>query len=188
MALHDLRGLGRVVCADWIAREQIPDLVHETAQGRKIRKGQQGIGARALPTDLDELLPVNGVVDGPADFRIRKRRFEIVKAQGDGPPIEVAVGWFAAGPGRYIGILVENGLDIGRAQIQTGVHLVADQQLHPFVFVHVGQIDQAFYAGESAKARLSRPPVSPQIPDSLLRLGTDEPVGAADYGPAALEI
>ena len=114
-ALHDLCGLGWVVCADWIAREQISDLVHETAQGREVWKGQQGIGARALPTDLDELLPVNGVVDGPADFRICKWRFEIVKAQGDGPPIEVAVGRFATGPSGYGGILVENGLDIGRA-------------------------------------------------------------------------
>ena len=46
--------------ADRIAGEQILDLVGKTAQRRKIWKGQQGIGARALPADL--AIGLNGVV------------------------------------------------------------------------------------------------------------------------------
>ena len=164
--------------------EQVLDLVGELDQRGEIRERMQGVRAAPLPADRDQLFAVDGVVDGAANLRVRKRFLLVVETQGDWPVVEVSVRQFPARPGSHLGVAFEHGADIGGAQIQAGVQGVGDEVLDPFGFVHVGQIDHPLHPGQPLEADPRGPPAVAQIPDALLGHGQGQLVRTADHGQA----
>ena len=47
-----------------------------------------------------------------------------------------------------------DGLDIGRAQVEAGIHRVGDDILHALALLHVGQVNEALYFWQFAKTYL----------------------------------
>ena len=85
-------------------------------------------------------------------------------------------------------MLFEQGDDIGRSELQTGVELVGQQVLHPLMLLHVGQKDQALDLRLRVEAGFGRPPVRAQVPDSLCRLRQCDAIRPGDHRPTAGQI
>jgi len=88
----------QIEAIDRMAVQQVAGIAGIFNQRGKIWEGQHRMVARVLHADLHQLVAVDRVVYGSADFRVVKGHLEIVEAQRYRPPVQIPVGRFRTAP------------------------------------------------------------------------------------------
>ena len=122
---------------------------------------------RVLPSNLNQLIAINGKVNCSTHLGIRPRLLCAIKTQGNGPPSDIAIGWLTSGPRRNIGIGLQQRHDIGGAQLQAGIYRIGNQILDALGLFHIRQVNQPLDFWQFLKADFLCPPIFPQIPNAL---------------------